>query len=122
MWQHTRLNIVGLPIESLRARKMDLIKQNDSIRLRIEQLQAPQRIETIAHEKLGMSSPETWQVVALDQPMRAPRSAGETIRRAEGQLPPVEKPAKLLGFLKKRVAGEGASPKPAPPQANPRSG
>jgi hypothetical protein len=101
---------------------MDLVKQNDSIRLRIEQLQAPQRIETIAHEKLGMSLPETWQVVALDQPMRPPRSAGERIRRAEGQLPPIEKSAKLLGFLKRRGASEGASPKPARPQAIPRSG
>ncbi|MBI4831829.1 MAG: cell division protein FtsL, partial [Candidatus Lindowbacteria bacterium] len=79
-WQHTRLNIVGLPIESLRAKRTEIVKQNDSIRLRIEKLQAPQRIEAIAHEKLGMSLPQTWQVVALDQPMEPPQPNGETSR------------------------------------------
>ncbi|UCD58699.1 MAG: cell division protein FtsL [Candidatus Hydrogenedentota bacterium] len=101
-WQHTRMNIVGLPIESLRAKKADLVKQNDSIRLRIERLQAPARIESIAREKLGMISPERWQVVALDGPMQPPDEAVETDRRTGQGFSFSRRPAGPFGFLKKR--------------------
>jgi cell division protein FtsL len=73
-WLYTRINITGLPINELRSRQSDLVKRNDSIRLRIEQLQAPARIESIARRKLGMVSPEKWQVVAVDEPVNPPES------------------------------------------------
>lgn len=100
-WQHTRMNIVGLPIEDLRVKKKELAKQNDSIRLRIEQLQAPARIESIARKKLGMISPEKWQVIALDHPVRPPEAAVETDRRADSNLVSSEKMVGLSGTLKK---------------------
>jgi len=74
-WLYTRTNIVAHPIEGLRSRKVNLMKRNDALHLSIEQLQAPQRIEAIAREKLGMISPERWQVVVLDKPVRAPEAA-----------------------------------------------
>jgi len=101
-WQHTRTHIVGLPIEDLRDRKKELAKQNDSIRLRIEQLQAPARIESIARKKLGMISPEKWQVIALDQPARPPEAAVETDLRADKNFVSSEKMVGLSGILKKR--------------------
>lgn len=113
-WLHTRMNIVGLPIESLRARKRDLIKQNDSIRLRIEQLQAPARVESIAREKLGMVSPESWQVVAVDEPTRPPGATFETCT-ARHELSSGHNEAGLFGFRQEKRRApqdlQGAAPK-----------
>ncbi len=100
MWLHTRLNIVTLPIQNLRAKKTYLIKQNDSIRVSIERLQAPDRIESIARTKLGMVSPEKWQVVALEEPLQEPAKTRKEIA-ARDALPPGQKTAGLFGFLKK---------------------
>jgi len=101
-WQHTRTHIVGLPIEDLRDKREELTKQNDSIRLRIEQLQAPARIESIARKKLGMISPEKWQVIALDQSERPPEPAVETDPRADKNFVASDKRVGLSGILKKR--------------------
>jgi cell division protein FtsB len=82
-WLYTRTNIVALPIEGLRNEKASLLKHNDSLRLKIEQLQAPYRIEAIARNKLGMISPEVWQVVVLDKPVRAPERAAQMAANAQ---------------------------------------
>lgn len=109
-WQHTRMSIVGAPVEGLRADRTDLIKHNDSIRLRIEQLQAPARIETIAREKLGMVSPEKWQVVTLDHPTQPPEAADETDGGRTGRIfPIIQKAARLLGFPEKQETFGAAS-------------
>lgn len=99
-WLHTRLNIVTLPIQNLRAKKTYLIKQNDSIRVSIERLQAPDRIESIARTKLGMVSPEKWQIVAIDEPLQTPTAAREVVA-AQDTVPPGQKTAGLFGFLKR---------------------
>ena len=101
-WQHTRMNIVGLPIENLRAQERELLRQNDSIRLRIERLQAPARIESIARKKLGMISPGKWQVIALDQPARPPVRVIETDPRADYNFVSRKKTVGLFGILKNR--------------------
>jgi cell division protein FtsL len=121
-WQHTRLTIVGLPIEPLRTKKRDLIKQNDSIRLRIEQLQAPARIESIARNKLGMVSPQKWQVVALNEPTQPPEAAPETNRLAEHRPPSTKKSAGLFGFLKKHGNLGNTSQEYTPPETTGQSG
>jgi cell division protein FtsL len=72
MWLYTSMNIKAMPIAQLKKQKQELIKQNDSIRLQIEELQANERIESIARTKLGMTSPEGYSLVALDEPMRPP--------------------------------------------------
>jgi cell division protein FtsB len=100
-WLYTRINIVGLPIEPLRAQKRDLVKQNESIRLRIEQLQAPARIESIARAKLGMLSPQKWQVVALDEPMQPPDETGGAAQKPGHGLASNRESVRLFGFLKK---------------------
>ena len=120
-WLHTRLNIVTLPIQSLRAKKTDLIKQNDSIRVCIERLQAPDRIESIARTKLGMVPPEKWQVVALEEPLQTPMTAREAVA-ARDTLPPGQKTAGLFGFLKKRwIFGNASAGQTLPVKAG-RSG
>jgi cell division protein FtsB len=106
-WLYTRTNIVALPIEGLRDERANLVKQNDSLRLKIEQLQAPYRIEAIARNKLGMISPEVWQVVVLDKPVRAPERAAQMAAKAQPR-----KSNGLLGSLRvrsihpKRVASQ----------------
>jgi len=102
MWQHTRMNIVSISIEKLRAKRRDLIKQNDSIRVRIEQLQAPTRIELIAREKLGMISPEKRHIIPLDEPFQPPRRAVESTRLVDERVSSSQKAAGLFRFLKKR--------------------
>ncbi len=121
-WQHTRLTIIVLPIEDLRAKKRDLIKQNDSIRLRIEQLQAPARIESIARNKLGMVSPQKWQVVALDEPTQPPEAAPETNQLADRRPPSATKSAGLFGFLKKHGSLGNTSQQHKPPETTEKSG
>lgn len=90
-WLYTRMNIVGLPIEELRDTKRNLIKQNESIHLRIEQLQAPARIESIARNKLGMVSLEKWQVVALDEPLQPPDEEAPEQRGRASENPSSQK-------------------------------
>lgn len=121
-WQYTRINIVAQPIEKLRAERRDFIKHNDSLRLRIEQLQAPARIESIARDKLGMISPEKWQVVALDEPIRPPEAILETDSEVREIAAPVRTSTLLFGFLKKRGIFSSGSRTDTPDEAAPRSG
>lgn len=106
-WLYTRTNIIALPIEGLRVEKVNLLKHNDTLRLNIEQLQAPHRIEAIARKKLGMISPEIWQVVVLDKPVRAPQAAVQLAGAAE----PLESD-RLLGSLRAPDAGPSARVSP----------
>jgi cell division protein FtsL len=103
-WLYTRSNIIALPIEGLRIEKATLTKNNDALRLTIEQLQAPHRIEAIARKKLGMIPPEMWQVVVLDKPLRAPETA---VHMAETVHPP--EPAGWLGFRREHHATPSAA-------------
>jgi cell division protein FtsB len=96
-WLYTRSNIVALPIEGLRVERTNLIKRNDTLRLNIEQLQAPYRIDPIARKKLGMISPEVWQVVVLDKPVRAPEPAIQVA----GDARPLNSPGLLRSLLQK---------------------
>ncbi len=121
-WLHTRITIVGQPLENLRAERRDLIKHNDSLRLRIEQLQAPARIESIAREKLGMISPEKWQVVALDEPIRPPEVILETDSEVREIAAPDRTSTLLFGFLKRRGILSSGSRTDTPDEAAPRSG
>jgi cell division protein FtsL len=72
MWIYTHMNIISIPARELRQQKERLQKENDSIRLRVEELQSLGRIERIARTKLGMISPQDYRQVALDESMRPP--------------------------------------------------
>lgn len=122
MWLYTHMNIVSIPTEELRNQKQELIKQNDSIRLRIEELQAPAHIESIAREKLGMIPPQEYGLVTLDEPMRPPGGFPAGPRRAAGSLRASKGSEGLFGFLNlgssgslsKRGEFAGASQETAP--------
>lgn len=114
MWQHTRANIVGAPVEKLRARKMALIKQNDSIRVQIEKLQAPGRIESIAQKKLGMIAPQEYRLIALDEPMRPPGVELERNAVADADMQTSREPERRFGFLKPGFLKKKREPGSAP--------
>jgi len=86
MWLHTRMNIIGMPTKRLRDQKKELIKQNDYLLLRIEELQAPARIEAIARRKLGMITPQEYRLVALDEPMQPPEGVSAGPRPEENKM------------------------------------
>jgi cell division protein FtsL len=99
MWIYTSMNINAMPIGELKEEKTELIKHNDSIRLRIEELQAPARIEKIAREKLGMISPEGYRMIALDEPMWPPGIVRVEPRPVENSLQANKGSEGLFGFL-----------------------
>jgi cell division protein FtsL len=99
MWIYTSMNINSMPIAKLRGQRKELMKQNDSIQLRIEELQAPRRIESIAQKKLGMIPPKEYRVVVLDEPMRPPGIAADTQHPPEKRLRAKKESEGLLGFL-----------------------
>lgn len=109
---HTRTNIVALPIEDLRDQRAELVKRNDALRIKIEQLQAPRRIEAIARQKLGMISPNLWQIIVLDKPVQAP---GAAVRLADS--PEREESNSLLGKLRQRIFSAGTSAARLSPKA-----
>jgi cell division protein FtsL len=118
-WLHTRLTIVTLPVKSLRNQKTDLNKQNDSIRYCIEQLQDPRRIESIARKKLGMVSPENWQVVALEEPLRAFEASADTSRQTQTVSQSCPRTLWLFGFLRGHgILGDNSAKDLAPEPAS----
>ena len=99
MWIYTDMNIKAMPITKLKEQARELRERNDSIRHRIEELQAPGRIESIAQEKLGMITPEEYRVVVLDEPMWPPGIAGQTQRPAEKHMQAKRESEGIFGFL-----------------------
>ena len=105
MWLYTHMNIISIPTKDLRDQREKLIKHNDSIRLRVEQLQAPARIESIAREKLGMISPQEYRLVALDEPMQPPEDFPREPRLAENDPQASGRLEGLFGFLDTESSG-----------------
>lgn len=71
-WQHFELLRHGYRLEQMqrdRAAENDI---NRHLRLELETLRAPQRIEKLATERLGMVSPGDSEAVVLEQVLPAP--------------------------------------------------
>ncbi len=127
MWQNTRTNIDSMPVEQLQAKKRKLTKQNDTIRLRIEVLQAPKRIESIAREKLGMISPQQYRLIALEEPIRSPGPAARGNPGIERNAQAGKKSEGLFdlltfGFLKERGESKSAAERTASAGTGGKSG
>lgn len=127
MWIYTSMNIYAMPIGELIQEKNEIVKYNDTIRLRIEELQAPERIDEIARKRLGMISPAGYRMIALDEPMRPPAIVRVEQRPAEHSLQANKGSEGLFGFLNigslnKRGKHVGGSRETAPEQPAPQSG
>jgi cell division protein FtsL len=107
MWLYTSMNIRAMPIAELKKEKRELVKQNDSIRLEIEELQANGRIESIARKKLGMAPPEGYSLVALDEPMRPPGTINVEPHPSAQRLQANKGSEGIFGFFKIGSLNEG---------------
>jgi len=81
-WQHFELLRHGYRLEQMqrdRAAESDI---NRHLRLEMETLRAPQRIETLATERLGMVTPKDGEAVVLERatPSAAPAKSVVALR------------------------------------------
>jgi cell division protein FtsL len=78
-WQHFELLRHGYKLEQMqrdRAAENDI---NRHLRLEMETLRAPQRIEKLATERLGMVSPGTTEAVVLERVAPTPTPARSVV-------------------------------------------
>ena len=91
-WQHFELLQNGYRIEQMQQERALELEVNRHLRLEIATLKAPQRIEQIAREQLGMVAPQLNEVIVLERV--APTAAepgimarrGDIQRKAPGEL------------------------------------
>jgi cell division protein FtsL len=71
VYQHVRCIDLSFQLEDLKARQTQLTSFNSELRLEIEALRAPQRIDVIARRHLGLTEPLPTQVQEYDRPSGA---------------------------------------------------
>jgi cell division protein FtsL len=67
-WQHFQCVRYGYQIEQLKAEYATLEEQNHQLRLEQAALDDPERIDTLARNRLGMVSPSPQQVIQVGEP------------------------------------------------------
>ena len=73
VWERVDIVRVGYQIERLKHEKVMLERERDELSVKVSALSAPDRIATVASEKLGMALPQQGQVIIVDsRPDRAP--------------------------------------------------
>ena len=70
-WQHFELIRHGYEIEALQKAKADEDDVRRHLRLEIETLRAPQRIERLAVTRLGMQQPKSGEAIVLERVLPA---------------------------------------------------
>lgn len=70
-WQHFELIRHGYEIEALQKAKADEEDVRRHLRLEIETLRAPQRIERLAVSRLGMLQPKSGEAIVLERVLPA---------------------------------------------------
>ena len=79
-WQHFELLRHGYRLEQMQRERAAEDDINRHLRLEIETLRAPQRIEKLATERLGMVAPGADEAVVLER-VAPPAAAGQVRRR-----------------------------------------
>jgi cell division protein FtsL len=76
-WQHFELLRHGYRLDEMQRERATEIEINRHLRLEIETLRAPQRIEKLATGQLGMVAPSTGEAVVLERvtPTPAPSAS-----------------------------------------------
>jgi cell division protein FtsL len=69
-WQHFRCVRDGYQIEQYKMERKQLEDRNQKLRIEQAALVDPQRIDTLAHTRLGMVNPQPQQVIQVDLPER----------------------------------------------------
>ena len=71
VYQHFRCIDLSFQLEDLKAKQTQLSSLNSELRLEIEGLRDPQRIDVIARRHLGLTEPSPTQVQEYDTPSGA---------------------------------------------------
>jgi cell division protein FtsL len=82
-WQHFELLRHGYKLEQMQRERAAESDINRHLRLEIETLQAPQRIEKLATDRLGMVEPGDDEAVVLERVV-PPAPPGKTVVAARG--------------------------------------
>ncbi len=85
IYQHFRCIDLSFQFEELKAKQTETASLNSGLRLEIEGLRDPQRIDTIARRQLGLTEPLPAQVQEYDAPSGAEVAAARYVRSNRGQ-------------------------------------
>jgi cell division protein FtsL len=85
VYQHFRCIDLSFQLEDLKAKQTQLSSLNSELRLEIEGLRDPQRIDVIARRHLGLTEPLPTQVQEYDTPSGEEVAAARYIRANRAQ-------------------------------------
>jgi len=80
IYQHFRCIDLSFQLEDLKARQTQSMALNSELRLEIEGLRDPRRIDVIARRQLGLTQPMPTQVQEYDAPNGAEVAAARYVR------------------------------------------
>ncbi len=80
IYQHFRCIDLSFQLEDLKARQTQSMALNSELRLEIEGLRDPRRIDVIARRQLGLTQPMPTQVQEYDAPSGAEVAAARYVR------------------------------------------
>jgi cell division protein FtsL len=66
VWQHMEVVKLGYDVQALRQQKQRLTNEYYYLKYKMNDMNSLARVETIAHDQLGMQTPTSDQVVILD--------------------------------------------------------
>jgi len=78
-WQHFELLRHGYKLEQMQRERASEADINRHLRLEMETLRAPQRIEKLATERLGMVAPGTAEAIVLERVTAQPPPAKSVV-------------------------------------------
>ena len=85
IYQHFRCIDLSFQLEDLKTKQSEATSLNSGLRLEIEGLRDPKRIDTIARRQLGLTEPLPTQVQDYDAPSGAEVAAARYVRSNRGQ-------------------------------------
>ena len=85
VYQHFRCIDLSFQLEDMRARQTRMSALNSELRLEIEGLRDPRRIDVIARRQLGLTEPLPMQVQEYDAPAGAEVAAVRYVRANRAQ-------------------------------------
>jgi cell division protein FtsL len=80
IYQHFRCIDLSFQLEDLKAKQTQSMALNSELRLEIEGLRDPRRIDVIARQQLGLTQPMPTQVQEYDAPSGAEVAAARYVR------------------------------------------
>ena len=78
-WQHFQLRQHGYRIEEMQQDRARELEMNRHLRLEIETLQSPKRIERIATEQLNLVAPSSTEAIVIERVLPATESHGPIV-------------------------------------------